>query len=97
MFILNSVDIWKICTHGGVVKKQNSLCEPPSTSFSCQKQIEPHTNLQVNDELLGGGEGGELSSRPHADPRHCSARAPPQSQNAMISVDGNQGVGHPLW
>lgn len=61
------------------------------------KANEPHTNLQVNDELLGGGEGGQLSGRPHADPRHCSARAPPQSQNAMISVDGNQGVGHPLW
>lgn len=92
MFILNSVDIWKICTHGGVVKKQAAFY-----LIFMSKANEPHTNLQVNDELLGGGEGGELSGRPHADPRHCSARAPPQSQNAMISVDGNQGVGHPLW
>lgn len=55
-----------------------------------------HANLQVTDELLGGGEGGELSGRAHADPRYCSTGAPPQSQNAMLPVDGNQGVGHPL-
>ena len=53
-------------------------------------------DLKVNDQLLGGGEGGELSGRPHADPGYGSTGASPQTQNAVLPVDGCQSVDHPL-
>lgn len=92
---LNSVVIYK--------KKNKTRCDMDmvdgwinSSDQTPQTTTVKYANLQVDHKLLGGGEGGELSSWSDADPWYSCTGAPPQSQNAMLSIDGYQSLGHPL-
>lgn len=85
------------CAHH--IKRRHSQHHHHAADHASTQRHQPAVlwkHLQVNDKLLGGGEGAELSGRPHADPRHSGTGAPPQPQNAVLPVDGRQSVDHPL-
>ena len=50
--------------------------------------------LALDNKILGCGERWQLSCRAHRDPRGGSTDPSPQSQHAVLRVDGTQALGH---
>ena len=53
-----------------------------------------HSYLALDNKILGCWERWQLSCRAHSDPWGRSANPSPQSQHAVLRVDGTQALGH---